>query len=126
MINIKALFNKGERGTHKAKVKVTRGGKTFYREQMIGQKVPDIVGLNIPSDQIKGKEEMDKNINKLKSLNVKSGDRVDLGNEIGVFKVKKINVDGTITCGEGFGKRYPASLIKKVIKPKNIDNQKGK
>ena len=37
MINIKALF-KSERGLRKEKVKVTRGGKTFYREQMVGRK----------------------------------------------------------------------------------------
>lgn len=38
MINVKKLFTKAERGTHRAKVKVTMGGKTFYREQMVGKK----------------------------------------------------------------------------------------
>lgn len=32
------LFTKGERGTHIERVKVTRGGKTFYREQRVGVK----------------------------------------------------------------------------------------
>jgi len=49
-------------------------------------------------------------------LDVKTGDRVDLGNEIGVLKVKSVNADGTVTCGSGFGKKYPASKIKNVIK----------
>ena len=39
MINIKKLFK--IEGTHKGKVKVTRGGKTFYREQMVGRKEKD-------------------------------------------------------------------------------------
>ena len=32
------LFTKVERGTHVERVKVTRGGKTFYREQRVGVK----------------------------------------------------------------------------------------
>ena len=59
---------------------------------------------------------MDKNIKRLMDLDVKTGDRVDLGNEIGVLKVKSVNADGTVTCGSGFGKKYPASKIKNVIK----------
>lgn len=38
MINIKKLFNKAERGLRKEKVRVTREGKTFYREQRVGKK----------------------------------------------------------------------------------------
>ena len=34
------LFTKIERGTHTGRVKVTRKGKTFWREQRIGQKSP--------------------------------------------------------------------------------------
>ena len=38
MIQIEIDLSKLERGTHVGRVKVTRGGKTFYRKQRVGQK----------------------------------------------------------------------------------------
>jgi hypothetical protein len=38
MINIKKLFTKAERGTHKGRVKVTREGKTFTQIRALGKK----------------------------------------------------------------------------------------
>ena len=38
MIQIEIDLLKLERGTHEGRVKVTRGGKTFYRKQRVGQK----------------------------------------------------------------------------------------
>ena len=50
MINIKKLFNKAERGTHKAPVKVTRDGKTFYQQRRVGRK--DIYPVRQPEKNI--------------------------------------------------------------------------
>lgn len=98
-------------------VKATSQKKGHYREQEVGRKeVPDATGRTIPPGEMGEKAKMDKNVDRLTKLRVKTGDRVDLGNEIGVFIVKQVNADGTVSCGEGFGKRYPASMIKNVIK----------
>lgn len=108
-----------EKAKKRVWVKPTATKKGFYREQEVGRKeVSDAVGRTIPPGEMKEKEEMDKNVDRLVKLGVKTGDRVDLGNEVGVFIVKQVNADGTVTCGEGFGKRYPAAIIKNVIKKK--------
>lgn len=100
-------------------VKPTAQKKGHYREQEVGKKVPDVVGRTVPPSEMGEKAKMDKNVDRLTKLGVKTGDRVDLGNEVGVFIVKQVNADGTVSCGAGFGKRYPASMIKNVIKKKN-------
>ena len=41
MIQIEINLSKLERGTHKGRVKVTRGGKTFWREQRLGRQEID-------------------------------------------------------------------------------------
>lgn len=41
MTQIEIDLEKLERGTHTGQVKVTRGGKTFYRKQRVGQKKPE-------------------------------------------------------------------------------------
>ena len=100
-------------------VKPTATKKGHYREQEVGKKVPDVTGRTVPPSEMGEKAKMDKNVDRLTKLGVKTGDRVDLGNEVGVFIVKQVNADGTVSCGDGFGKRYPASMIKDVIKKKN-------
>ena len=40
-MQIEINMSKLERGTHEGRVKVTRGGKTFYRKQRVGQKEID-------------------------------------------------------------------------------------
>lgn len=42
-MQIEIDLTKIERGTHVGRVKVTRGGKTFYREQRVGRKEPEKV-----------------------------------------------------------------------------------
>ena len=44
LIDLSHLTQKLERGTHIGRVKVTRGGKTFYRKQRVGQKEKESVG----------------------------------------------------------------------------------
>ena len=65
MIDIKSLFKKAERGTRKGKVKVTRGGKTFYREQMVGRKEEEKSGVATARKQI---ELIDKEISRKKKI----------------------------------------------------------
>lgn len=40
-MQIEIDLTKIERGTHEGRVKVTRGGKTFWRKQRVGQKEPE-------------------------------------------------------------------------------------
>ena len=60
-MQIEIDLNKIERGTHEGRVKVTRGGKTFYRKQRVGQKEkPETDGkLDFIMGDIKIKEKIE-------------------------------------------------------------------
>jgi hypothetical protein len=60
---IEINLSKLERGTHEGRVKVTRGGKTFYRKQRVGIKEVERSGVSIDSIM----SDMDRNIAKIKS-----------------------------------------------------------
>ena len=52
MIQIEIDLTKLERGTHIGRVKVTRGGKTFYRKQRVGRKEKEKEEIPTPNPEI--------------------------------------------------------------------------
>lgn len=105
MINIKKLFNKAERGLRKEKVKVTRDGKTFYREQRVGKKPSPRTGTGKMQqfpDSIK------KEILKLRQVGysgAKIKDQIEdlIDSKESSYKSKLINI-GILTSDSDYGK----------------------